>query len=464
MEMEMERFMSKTNNQVCEYNSVNKQPDHLDRPQQLSALSDNDIEVRLKRLVKMEREALHEVLIHIREVYSRRIYLKRARSSLFDYLTRDMGYSAAAAQRRIDAARLSAELPEVLNSVKEGSLNLSQISLLAKACREKEKQNKSLAQQNHNPSLLDFSSKSTAAKMESKVDTSFKTSSAKVSTVEKQNILKELNNKSQRETEKIVLQAFSLPKLKKTKIQHQSDGSVYLEMPLSPGQWKAFKRCQELLAHKNPHGEWSEVLKLVCDFYISKKDLSQSRAEKSQKHLNKNQHDSSENRLVKKNVQQSSSKDDKVLASHQKYSHKNKSCNRSYGYKAASKPSASAAEVSSSPSVPTSAAEVDSLPFVPASISQNDHLSFRPRVKKRQALSICVRRIIFQRDRCCQFKDSSTGKICGSRYQLEIDHKIPVAHGGSNDLSNLRLTCRAHNQWLAVEKMGIRNIRGIKSI
>lgn len=422
--------MQKTNNQMCEYGLASNQSNNPQFPQQLDYLSDKDIEIRLKRLVQMEREVLHEVLVHIHEVYSRKIYLKRARSSLFDYLTRDMGYSAAAAQRRIDAARLCTELPEVLSGVKEGSLNLSQISLLAKACREREKQNKIFIQQNQNPSLLDFASKPTVAKAtantstaDTHVDFSLKPTPSQVSTEEKQKILKELSNKSQKETEQIVLQAFNLPKIKQTKIRHQSDGSVCLEMPLSQDQWHLLKRCQELLAHKNPHGEWSEVLKLVCDFYISKKDLSQSHKLKNRKTLSGNQQDLSEN----------------------------KSFNRR-----------DSCETTSNST--TSAAEVDGVKFVPASMSQKNQVLFGARSKKRQALSISVRRMIFQRDRCCQFKDPSTGKICGSRYQLEIDHKIPVAHGGSNDPSNLRLTCRAHNQWLAVEKIGVRNIRSTKSI
>jgi hypothetical protein len=57
----------------------------------------------------------------------------------------------------------------------------------------------------------------------------------------------------------------------------------------------------------------------------------------------------------------------------------------------------------------------------------------------------------------CQFVDLETGKRCGSRYFLEIDHSIkPVALGGSNDLENLRLLCRGHNAREAVKIFGPR--------
>jgi 5-methylcytosine-specific restriction endonuclease McrA len=55
--------------------------------------------------------------------------------------------------------------------------------------------------------------------------------------------------------------------------------------------------------------------------------------------------------------------------------------------------------------------------------------------------------MVFRRDRgLCQFK-TAEGKICGSRYQIEIDHIVPVSAGGTNSFENLRCLCRAHNQW-----------------
>lgn len=50
-----------------------------------------------------------------------------------------------------------------------------------------------------------------------------------------------------------------------------------------------------------------------------------------------------------------------------------------------------------------------------------------------------VRQYVFQRDHCqC--------KSCGSSTQLEIDHIIPLAKGGTNDISNLQTLCRTCNQ------------------
>jgi hypothetical protein len=62
-------------------------------------LKDADLESQLKLLVGRERQLLHLILKHIQEVDRRKLYAARAFSSLFEYLTKAMGYSFAAAQR-----------------------------------------------------------------------------------------------------------------------------------------------------------------------------------------------------------------------------------------------------------------------------------------------------------------------------------------------------------------------------
>ena len=61
-----------------------------------------------------------------------------------------------------------------------------------------------------------------------------------------------------------------------------------------------------------------------------------------------------------------------------------------------------------------------------------------------------VRDAVWVRDagRCAFL--SPEGERCPATRWLEIDHIIPFALGGSSDdMANLRLFCRAHNQLLA---------------
>ncbi|MGZ3699217.1 MAG: HNH endonuclease [Bdellovibrionota bacterium] len=46
----------------------------------------------------------------------------------------------------------------------------------------------------------------------------------------------------------------------------------------------------------------------------------------------------------------------------------------------------------------------------------------------------------------CTYVDPKTGRRCGSRYFLQIDHIHPFARGGSREKQNLTLLCGAHNR------------------
>ena len=45
----------------------------------------------------------------------------------------------------------------------------------------------------------------------------------------------------------------------------------------------------------------------------------------------------------------------------------------------------------------------------------------------------------------CEYIDELSGRRCCSRFGLERDHIVPLAKGGTNELSNMRLLCRTHN-------------------
>jgi len=65
------------------------------------------------------------IIDHLAEIEARRLYLRRGCSSLFDYAVRELGYSDAAAGRRIGAVRLCADQPGARERLRDGSLTLS---------------------------------------------------------------------------------------------------------------------------------------------------------------------------------------------------------------------------------------------------------------------------------------------------------------------------------------------------
>ncbi|MBN8540952.1 MAG: HNH endonuclease [Deltaproteobacteria bacterium] len=57
----------------------------------------------------------------------------------------------------------------------------------------------------------------------------------------------------------------------------------------------------------------------------------------------------------------------------------------------------------------------------------------------------------------CEYQGTG-GQRCGSRFQTQMDHVIPVALGGKNDLTNLRLLCRTHNLLMAEKTLGLKKM------
>ena len=66
----------------------------------------------------------------------------RRASSLFDYATRELGYSEAAAWRRIKAMRLCGEVEGARERMRDGSLTLNSAALLQNAFDRQERKRK----------------------------------------------------------------------------------------------------------------------------------------------------------------------------------------------------------------------------------------------------------------------------------------------------------------------------------
>ncbi|MBS1986207.1 MAG: HNH endonuclease [Bdellovibrionales bacterium] len=92
----------------------------------IRALKDSELLSTTKALVQKERAVTMEVLRHLQEIERRKLYAFQF-TSLFDYAVRELGYSEAAASRRIQAMRLMTEIPETAPTIESGTLNLSNI-------------------------------------------------------------------------------------------------------------------------------------------------------------------------------------------------------------------------------------------------------------------------------------------------------------------------------------------------
>ncbi len=102
----------------------------------LKHLTDKILLLDTKRLVASERKLTGEILHHLREIEARKLYSDLKYKSMYDYCLRELGYSEGTAYRRISAARLLNDIPEVEAKLKDGSLNLTNVATLVQFFKE----------------------------------------------------------------------------------------------------------------------------------------------------------------------------------------------------------------------------------------------------------------------------------------------------------------------------------------
>ncbi len=78
--------------------------------------------------------------------------------------------------------------------------------------------------------------------------------------------------------------------------------------------------------------------------------------------------------------------------------------------------------------------------------------------KEGPTATVAVKKQVLQRDQCCQYKDHKTQRLCGSRWNLHIDHIKPKWVGGTDDIDNLRVLCQKHNYERYREQAGIKMV------
>jgi hypothetical protein len=111
---------------------------------------------------------------------------------------------------------------------------------------------------------------------------------------------------------------------------------------------------------------------------------------------------------------------------------------------------------STSPSLSGSATSPKSAPTIPPAqgmihASQKLKASrMRNRTEHSRYIPAQIRKKVLLRDqRGCTYQDPKTGRVCGSRHGLQLDHLVPFSWGGDHTVENLALRCGSHNRFRA---------------
>ena len=97
-----------------------------------TTLSDQDLIVEARYLAANERTATATLIACLAEVDARRLHLGMGYSSLHDYCAKALHLTDYAGYARIEAARVARRFPLVLDLLRDGSINLTTITLLGR--------------------------------------------------------------------------------------------------------------------------------------------------------------------------------------------------------------------------------------------------------------------------------------------------------------------------------------------
>lgn len=246
------------------------------------------------------------------------------------------------------------------------------------------------------------------SQLQQAVRTVQKTENIKIPTLKKMELMVKIENSTQKETELILAQELSLPSPPENKERTHKDESVTLTITLTKEQMASLKKARDLCAHSLKQNSWSEFFTFLS------------------------------NKEIKIRTQTTRCIDRTTLYT----------CDQTVNFK---KPlnvcGTSRPAVNHEKSVGTT--------------NQNEQIAQPPFALsgKRRAIGLKVKRSFFSSQKCCQFKDPTTGRICANTKFLQMDHIRPVWAGGTNAPENLQLLCAQHNRFKYKKEAGLHPLR-----
>lgn len=355
--------------------------------------SNTELLKETKNLVTLLNEKTVEFLERLREIENRKLHLLRGYSSLFSFVTEELGFSAASAMRRINAMRLIKELPEVKVQISTGVLNLTTVSQTQQLFKKE-----------------DFSRKA------------------------KLDLLVTLENKSTRAVERelakhspeiIFADRMKPVSINQSEIRFLADDELVVKL----------EKLKALKSHSIQN--LSELLNAMADLCLEKWEPRIKLVPKA-KHRRKSE---VKIRITSQPEFQSNSESNPItnpITDTKSDSDSNSKTNLDATF-------LNACDLRQKPTI-----QANSINKV---ITPLESRFFAPAPKRYISKKLKAR--IYLRDEgCCQYLDPISGKKCQSRHFLQLDHIKPFALGGETTEDNLRLYCSAHNQWRGLNTFG----------
>ena len=355
----------------------------------VSGLSDRRLLEQIKEMVDREQHLTLVIVDHLREIEARSLHLKRGFGSLFDYTVTELGYTASAAWRRIQAMHLSCQIDGVRERLEDGTLSLTAAAQLQTAFdRNRRQATVAAGAEAQAPSVpvLDVSARKA--------------------------LVEDAAGKSAREVERMLTSVDPRLVTPREKVRPLGEGKWELKAVIDEGCERGLEELKRLLSHTNPSMTYGELVGRLVQEGLDRHDPGRRGSRRDAASAPKSQGKSAANGT---------------------------SVPKSEGQPAATDGSAPKSQAKPAPNAP-SPAKSPTKPVRAITSAPKERGASR-------AIPQPIKRQVWQRDQGrCRYTDQVTGRRCTSRHLLQIDHIRPYALSGSTDPANLRLLCAAHHR------------------
>ena len=434
----------------------------------VGALSDRELLRETRNLIRHERHLQGAIIDHLAEIGARGLYLERGFSSLFDYAVRELGYSDAAAARRIGAMRLCADQPHAREGLREGSLTLSAAAELQWAFDRQRRRGSISGTAAIAPAGTPAPDSAPAVPLPSAEP---EPPPLVLDAVGRQQLVEEAAGKSARQVRQMLADLDPELAPPADRVRPLGNGGYELKAIIDAECQQGLEQLRGLLSHVDPRMTMGQLVGRIVQEALDRHDPSRPPRRARSGSRPADAKATAPPTPTPEQAQGSSAAAAKRAARPADTVAAPKT-DPDAGHHAAPTPEWQPAVVRHAVSTtkdaaipadaaPTPAPAVRPIPTPAPPPSTQEETARRaatgakptsaatPAAKScvsGRAIPVGVRRQVWQRDGGrCSYVDPQTGRRCNSTHLIEIDHIVPHALGGGADPGNLRL-CGAHHR------------------
>ena len=420
----------------------------------IGVLSDRALLRQTSTLVRHERHLQGAIIDHLAEIEARRLFLRRGCSSLFDYAVRELGYSDAAAGRRIGAVRLCADQPGARERLRDGSLTLSAAAELQWAFDRQRRRGSIAGTASTAPAGAVAPATAAAgaglagsAPTEAPALRGGPVGSAPAAppshcepapplvldAAGRQKMVEEASGKSARQVRRMLADLDPELAPPADRVRPLGDGRYELKAVIDADCQQGLEQLRGLLSHVDPRMTVGQLVGRIVREALDRHDPSRpprrARAGSGAGQGESGPAPAAKDQAAPKPGHDVTEQDQAIPAG------------------------TTPAPKRTPHPTPTSAlspTRQEATTGRRAAAGTKPAAAVTPTAKpcaSGRAIPAAVKRQVWQRDGGrCSYLDRQTGRRCNSRHLIEIDHILPYALGGGADPGNLRLLCGAHHR------------------